>query len=250
MAQAETVTVNAGTPWAVKLPRPEPPSTVPAGSVADAQSDTGTPASEPPRRRRKRPKRPASPQPAASASGSPDQTASDARSQQGLSAKMSIAPAEYEYSAGPGEASSGREERRRKAAATEAEAAGEAAEERKDGDGTPAYGPWIGKAKVSGDGPAPCGLSVNVQHMLCMFYEADAFAGGWRGVEVQRGADHRHDPVLHRQWRTGQGALPYCLTTDATCSPAWAGDAHPRIGASLLCSTVCIQNRRLKLSQV
>jgi hypothetical protein len=61
---------------------------------------------------------------------------------------MPIAPAQWDYSAGPQEASSGREERRKKAAA-ESAAGTTAKEPHKDGDETPAYSPWIGKTKVN-----------------------------------------------------------------------------------------------------
>ena len=155
-AQAETVVVNAGTPWAVRLPSPEPPPQAPADDAARAQPTEQTPASGSQKRRRRRPERHASSQTssaAGSAPGSrPDETASeDSRSQRGQSAKMNVPPAEWEYSAGPEEAGAGREERRRRAAeaAAQSEAASGAAEEREDGDETPAYGPWIGKTKAS-----------------------------------------------------------------------------------------------------
>jgi len=148
------VTVNAGMPWAVRLPKPEPrPQASPAGA-ADAESATESAASPGSRhRRRKGPERPASPQPspeAAPTSGSPEGAASDERSQRGQAAKMPIAAKEWEYSAGPEDVSSGREERRKAAAAAAAEGAGGAAKDAKEGDETPAYGPWIGKTKVSG----------------------------------------------------------------------------------------------------
>jgi len=151
--QGQTVTVNAGTPWAVRMPKPEPRQEVSPGGAAEALPATETAASSASqRRRRKGPEQPTLPQPAPSGTSDapqlrPDAATSDTRSQRGEAAKMPIAAKEWEYSAGPEDVSSGREERRRKAAA---EGASGAAKEAKEGDETPAYGPWIGKTKVGG----------------------------------------------------------------------------------------------------
>ena len=178
------LTVNAGTPWAVRVPKREPRLEASTGGAAEALSATETAASpQSQRRRRKGPERPASPQPAsgdASASEAPAPTASDTRSQRGEAAKMPIAAKEWEYSAGPEDASSGREERRRKKAAeVEAEDAGDAANEKKQDDETPAYGPWIGKTKVSGvwSKPAICrGISLVAERAVHYTSHSDVLA--------------------------------------------------------------------------
>ena len=152
--QDEMVTVNAGTPWAVRLPNPEPRSQASPGAATDVLPATATAAaSRSQRGRRRGPERPASPQPPLGTSDAPQQrpdaTAADARSQRGQAAKMPVAAKEWEYSAGPEDVSSGREERRKTAAVEAAAGAGDAANEADDGDATPAYGPWIGKTKVT-----------------------------------------------------------------------------------------------------
>ena len=145
---------NPGTPWATPMPGLERPVTAPASNGASgAQASTEALADELARQRRRGPGKRGGTEPSGRAAEAPsdrngDRKRASKRSQRGDAAKMPIAPAQWEYAAGPQEASSGREERRKKAAAAES-AAGATAEQRKDGDGTPSYGPWIGKTKVS-----------------------------------------------------------------------------------------------------
>ena len=153
-AQADgTRVANPGTPWAAPVPGPERVVETPAGGADGAQASTEALAAELRRQRLRRPEKRAPPGPPLTAAKPPSkrtaaQKSAGNRSQQGDVAKMPIAPAQWDYSAGPQEASSGREERRKKAAAESA--AGETAKEpRKDDDETPVYGPWIGKTKVS-----------------------------------------------------------------------------------------------------
>jgi len=76
-------------------------------------------------------------------------------------------------------------------------------------------------------------------------------AGGGRGVEVQRGHDHRHDAVLHRQRRARQGAphlalgqvkMPHMIMC-ALYKTLYGGLRLLRSNKST-CKTDCIHMRR------